>query len=72
MTILAHSLNGPLRLRPNKKGDAGVVELRNHLRAGDWFWCVYRSQPIEKAWELFQNQCKFHTDHSSTTEQPGV
>jgi hypothetical protein len=72
MTILAHSLNGQLRIRSSKDGKTGVVEIRAINRPEDWSWCVWPKNPIERAWELFNNQTKFHTEHSSNTVQPGV
>jgi hypothetical protein len=75
MTILAHSLDGLLRIRATKNGKAAVVELRSHLFPGDWTWCVFRSQPIDAAWKLFHNQTRFHVDPNAFTQpivQPGV
>ena len=60
MTVLAHSLDDELRLRQISR-DKGVVEIRSSLRSDDrWTYCVYRSLPLEKAHELFNNQCRFH------------
>lgn len=75
MTVLAISLNGLLRIRSNKKGDKAVVELRGYLYPERWTWCVFRSLPIDKAWELFHNQTVFHTDpheYDQPIVQPGV
>lgn len=73
--IKAHSLNGLLRLRATKNGKNGVVEIRSHLFPGSWTWCVYRSLPLEKAEELFENQCVHHTNPNQFFQpivQPGV
>lgn len=72
MTVLAHSLNGCLRIRAAKNGKTAVVELRNKRHPEHWTYCVWRSQPVEKAWTLFTNQCRFHTEPASETIQPGL
>jgi|APCry1669189241_1035207.scaffolds.fasta_scaffold187368_2 hypothetical protein len=54
--ILKTSPNGNLRLRKMKNGN-GVVEL---LSWGEWKWCVWRSSPMDRAMNTFDNQVKFH------------
>lgn len=74
MTVLAHSLNGLLRIRALNKNKA-VVEIRSPLFPGDWTYCVFRSNTTNDAWELFHNQTRFHTDPNVFTQpivQPGV
>lgn len=56
--ILRTSPNGRLRLRRMKNG-RGVVELDCH---GTWVWCVWRSQSLEDAEKLFDNQVRFHQE----------
>lgn len=56
MIILATSPNGQLRLRQMKNGN-GVVEMLTH---GKWKWCVWKSNPMDKAQELFDNQVRHH------------
>lgn len=56
--IIAHSLDGQLRLRSRPYGE-GVVELFG-LATGQWIYCAFRSLPYEKALEMFEFQCKFH------------
>lgn len=61
MTVLAHTLDGCMRIRA-LSSKRGVVELRSHLYPGSWSWCVYRSLPIAEAWELFHGQAYHHVD----------
>ena len=73
--IIAHSLDGCLRLREFKNGVTAVVELRNHLYPGEWRWCMWKSLPKEKAMETFLSQCQFHLRFKKCFEpvvQPGV
>ena len=56
MNIIKISPNGQLRLRKMKNGN-GVVELFCH---GKWVYCVWRSNPMKRAIELFESQVKFH------------
>lgn len=56
--VLAMSLDGQLRIRAFKYGGRGVVELSDGR--GGWTWCVWHSCEMPRAWNLFNNQCKFH------------
>lgn len=60
--ILAQSIDGCLRIRSVKNGKTAVVEIRSHLFPGEWIYCVWKSLPINEAWELFQNQAIHHID----------
>lgn len=74
MTVLAHSLDGCLRIRALKRGRA-VVEIRSHLIPNQWAYCVWRVLPEDRAWAMFDRQCKHHVDASIFTSpvvQPGV
>ena len=68
MTVVAQSLNGCLRLNVSKDGKKGVVEIRSHLFPGEWTYCVYRSLPIDRAWELFESQVVWHVDKNKFLE----
>lgn len=71
--VLAHSLDGVLRIRQLNDRQA-VVELRSHLFPGDWTYCVFRRLDLVEAWGLFDKQCEFHRRPLFTTPvvQPGV
>lgn len=74
MTVLAHSLDGCLRLR-ELGGGLGVVELRSHLYPGRWTWCVWEYLHLDRAMDLFMNQARHHTDPSKFFKpvvDPGV
>lgn len=74
MTVLAHSLDGLLRIRRQSTNSA-VVEIRSAWTPGTWTYCVWRSSPLDEAMKLFINQCQYHTDPSQFIEpvhQPGV
>lgn len=70
MTVLAHSLEGTLRIR--QQGSRGVVEIRSHLFPGDWTYCVWRSLPLSEAWDLFVNQCQHRVQYTQPVVNPGV
>lgn len=75
MTILAHSLDGCLRLKANLTSGKGVVELRSHLYPTLWTYCVWRSLPLAEAWDLFNNQTMHHVNphqYHQPVVQPGV
>lgn len=62
MTVLAHSLDGQLRIREIPRrfgGNRFVAEL--HIGGGDWTWCVWPHCEEEQAWSLFMTQAGFHT-----------
>lgn len=72
--VLAMSLNGLLRVRKISK-KRGVVEIRSHLYPGDWTWCVWRSNSLDMAMQLFMNQAGHHLDGAKYIKpivQPGV
>lgn len=70
--VLAHSLEGTLRIRQQgNHGTFGVVEIRSHLFPGDWTYCVWRSLPIDKAWDLFHGQCQHRPQYTQPVVQPG-
>ncbi|QNH71990.1 hypothetical protein P9VFCI_161 [Rhizobium phage P9VFCI] len=74
MTILAHSLNGLLRLR-QLSGTKAVVEIRSHLHPGDWIYCAFRSLDLEEAHRIFHHQCEYHVSKDMYLQpivQPGV
>lgn len=54
--VLDISPNGNLRLRKMKNGK-GVVEL---LCGDEWVWCVWKSNPMDRAKELFANSVRWH------------
>lgn len=56
--VLAMSLDGQLRIRELGKFGKGVVELR--CADGSWMWCVWHACEMQRAWDLFHNQTKFH------------
>ena len=68
MTVLAHSLDGCLRIHRQSKHSA-VIELRSHLYPGDWIYCVWRTIPIDEAWEMFYNQCQYHLERKSNAKE---
>lgn len=62
MNTLAHTLDGLMRIRSSTNGKTGVVEVRSPYYPRDWMYCVYRSLPIDQAWEIFHAQSVHHTD----------
>lgn len=61
--ILAHSLDGLLRIRQLSKNSM-VVETRSPTIPGYWIFCVWKSLPPTRAWELFNGQTIHHADPS--------
>ena len=69
--IVAHSLDGCLRLVKNQKGPNGRMELRSPIYPGHWVWCIWRTMDYAKAVEVFEYQSRFHAVRNESVVQPG-